>query len=46
MATGDNVLTAISVASQCGIIDRVKQVYLGDLSVDEGTGQPFVIWAS
>ena len=46
MATGDNVLTAISVASQCGIIDRAKQVYLGDLSVDEKTGKPFVIWAS
>ena len=46
MATGDNVLTAISVASQCGIIDRAKQVYLGDLSVDQNTGKPFVIWSS
>ena len=35
MATGDNVLTAISVAGQCGIIDRKDQVYLGDLSIDE-----------
>ena len=44
MATGDNVLTAISVAGQCGIIDRMKQVYLGDLSIDEQTNKPFVIW--
>ena len=44
MATGDNVLTAISVAGQCGIIDRQDQVYLGDLSVDQVTNKPFVIW--
>ena len=31
MATGDNVLTAISVAAQCGIIDRKRQTFLGDL---------------
>jgi P-type E1-E2 ATPase len=31
MATGDNVLTAISVAKQCKMIDPQKQVYLGDL---------------
>lgn len=34
MATGDNVLTAISVAGQCGIIDRNKNVFLGDLVTD------------
>ena len=42
MATGDNVLTAISVAGQCGIIDKEKQVFLGDLSVDQTTNQPFI----
>ena len=44
MATGDNVLTAISVASQCGIINSSDQVFLGDLSVDEDTGKPFIMW--
>ena len=44
MATGDNVLTAISVAGQCGIINRQDQVFLGDLSIDEITGKRFVIW--
>lgn len=34
MATGDNALTAISVARQCNIIDSEKPVYLGDV-VDE-----------
>lgn len=46
MATGDNVLTAISVAGQCGIIDRQNQVFLGDLSLDQATNKPFVIWSS
>ncbi len=35
MATGDNVLTAISVAGQCGIIDKKKMTFLGDVSIDE-----------
>lgn len=42
MATGDNVLTAISVAGQCGIIDKKKQVFLGDISHDESSGLPFI----
>jgi len=42
MATGDNVLTAISVAGQCGIIGRSDSVYLGDLSVDIMTNKPIV----
>ena len=42
MATGDNVLTAISVAGQCGIIDKKDQVYLGDLSIDQNTNKPFI----
>ena len=31
MVTGDNVLTAISVARQCEIIFENKRVYLGNL---------------
>lgn len=31
MATGDNVLTAISVARQCNMLDREKPVYLGEI---------------
>jgi len=35
MATGDNVLTAISVARQCNILEPMIEVYLGDLASDE-----------
>lgn len=31
MATGDNVLTAISVGRECSIIDNETEVFLGDL---------------
>jgi len=31
MATGDNVLTAISVARECSIIDSEAEVFLGDI---------------
>lgn len=31
MATGDNVLTAISVARQCKMLDPTKPVYLGEV---------------
>lgn len=31
MATGDNVLTAISVGRECAIIDPETEVFLGDL---------------
>lgn len=31
MATGDNTLTAISVAKQCNILDTNKKVYFGDI---------------
>ena len=43
MATGDNVLTAISVAGQCGIIEK-SQVYLGELSVDYMTNKETLMW--
>jgi len=35
MATGDNVLTAISVARQSKILGSSKKVYLGDVVTDE-----------
>lgn len=31
MATGDNTLTAISVAKACGIVDKDLDVYFGDV---------------
>ena len=31
MATGDNVLTAISVGRQCNIIEADSEVFLGDV---------------
>jgi len=34
MATGDNMLTAISVARKCGIIKEEQVVYLADLIAD------------
>lgn len=34
MATGDNMLTALSVGRKCGIIEENKTVYLGDLVGD------------
>jgi len=35
MATGDNILTAISVARQCGIMDPRKHVYYADMNGDQ-----------
>lgn len=38
MATGDNLLTAMSVARQCKIIDEKKKTWLGDyLQQDDGS---------
>ena len=34
MATGDNMLTAISVGRECNIIEKEKLVYYGDVSND------------
>ncbi len=45
MATGDNVLTAISVARQCKILDPNKIVYLGEKITDiEGVAK--IQWKS
>jgi cation-transporting ATPase 13A2 len=38
MATGDNMLTAISVARKCGIVKEEQIVYLADL-IEDGASQ-------
>ena len=45
MATGDNVLTAISVARQCKILDPEKPVYLGEI-VTNDQGLSSIQWKS
>ena len=45
MATGDNVLTAVSVARQSKILESSKQVYLGDMVTDE-FGVSRLIWST
>jgi len=45
MATGDNVLTAISVARQSKILESSKKVYLGDLITDE-LGNSCIQWTT
>lgn len=44
MATGDNVLTAISIARQCGIVAKLDSVYLGDVAIDKQTSEPYIVW--
>lgn len=44
MATGDNVLTAISVARQCKMLDPEKTVFLGEL-IEEG-GRKLIQWST
>ena len=46
MATGDNVLTAISVARQCGIIEKQDTVFLGELAFEQNTNKPFIAWTT
>jgi cation-transporting ATPase 13A2 len=45
MATGDNVLTAISVGRECNIIDGESEVFLGDVKKDE-YGNESIFWKS
>ena len=45
MATGDNVLTAISVARQCGILDPTHEVFLGEVA-QNSQGIEYVKWTS
>jgi len=35
MATGDNILTAISVAKQCGILSQTNKVFYADMKGDK-----------
>jgi cation-transporting ATPase 13A3/4/5 len=44
MATGDNVLTAISVARQCNIIDSSRDVWLADIGQPDSRGNPTINW--
>lgn len=44
MATGDNVLTAISVGRECTIIDSEVEVFLGDLKTKDGVDS--IVWKS
>jgi len=44
MATGDNMLTAISVGRECNIIDAESEVFLGDVK-KEGNKE-VVFWKS
>lgn len=46
MATGDNVLTAISVARQCSILQSQSEVFLADITVDKETGIEQIEWKS
>ena len=46
MATGDNILTAISVARKCGIVEPHKEIMLGDIEVDQDTGISQLKWSS
>jgi cation-transporting P-type ATPase 13A2 len=45
MATGDNVLTAISVGRQCNIIEPDAEVFLGDVKRD-AMDREVVTWRS
>lgn len=44
MATGDNALTAISVARECSIIELESEVFLGDTK-KEGDKE-VIVWKS
>jgi len=44
MVTGDNVLTAISVARQCHIVGNHQKIFLGELSDEKIHGKYQVIW--
>jgi len=46
MATGDNVLTAISVARQCAILNDESEVFLADVIIDKASGQEKLEWKS
>lgn len=43
MATGDNALTAISVARDVSLVDNNEKIYLAELEV-ESTGKKYINW--
>lgn len=45
MATGDNILTAMSVGRQCKIIDENKTTFMGDLVECDGA-EPSIKWTN
>ncbi len=45
MATGDNVLTAISVGRECNIIEADAEVFLGDM-IRSPDGTEKIAWKS
>jgi cation-transporting ATPase 13A2 len=45
MATGDNMLTAISVGRKCGIVQEEQTVYLADLVFNNKTKQEELHWS-
>ena len=44
MATGDNLLTAASVAKKCLILKPNIKVYCGDIAVSKDSGKSFIDW--
>jgi P-type E1-E2 ATPase len=44
MATGDNLLTAQSVAKSCNILQDVEVTYLADMATNSETGKDFIDW--
>lgn len=44
MVTGDNVLTAISVARQCHIVGQNQRIFLGDMSETKVNGKNVLTW--
>lgn len=54
MCTGDNILTAISVAKECSLVDKSTQVYIGMFNTevlqnspeDSNISPPPVIWVN
>ncbi|CAD8171278.1 unnamed protein product [Paramecium pentaurelia] len=44
MVTGDNVLTAISVARQCSIVQPNQRIFLGDIGEEKINGKNQIVW--
>ncbi|CAD8078910.1 unnamed protein product [Paramecium primaurelia] len=44
MVTGDNVLTAISVARQCNLVQPNQRIFLGDIAEEKLDGKNHITW--